>query len=45
LNNEISGLKASENRLTFYGTEEVKLPVEIWDKNDNITGRHWKEYI
>jgi hypothetical protein len=45
LNNEIIGLKTNEDRLIFYGTEDVKLPVEIWDKNDSITGRHWKEYI
>jgi hypothetical protein len=44
LNNE-TRIKTTEDRLIFYGTEEVKLPVEIMDENDNITGKHWKELI
>jgi hypothetical protein len=45
LNNEIADLKTNEDRLNFYGTEDVKLPVEIWDKNDIIISRNWKEYV
>jgi len=33
------------DRLRFYGTENVRIPVEIRDKNDMVTGRQWKEYI
>jgi len=39
LNNEISGLKVDEDRLKFLGTETIKLPFEIRDENDKITGR------
>jgi hypothetical protein len=45
LNNEILGIRANEARLTYYGTENINMPVEIRDENDNITGRHWKEFI
>jgi hypothetical protein len=44
-NNEIAGIKAGESRLIFHGTESVKLPFEIRDENDRITGKHWKEVI
>jgi len=45
LNNEISGLKIPEGRLDFFGTENIKLPFEIRDENDKVTGRHWREFI
>jgi hypothetical protein len=45
LNNEISGLKINEERLKFHGTEDLKLPFEIRDENDRVTGRHWREFI
>jgi hypothetical protein len=45
LNNKISGLKANEARLKFHGTENIKLPFEIRDENDRVTGRHWREFI
>jgi len=45
LNNKISGLRINEDRLKFYGTEDVKLPVEIRDINDEITGKNWRDFI
>jgi len=45
LNNKISELRINKARLKYYGTEDVKLPVEIRDENDEITGKHWKEFI
>jgi len=45
LNNEISGLKVNEGRLDYFGTETIKLPFEIRDENDKVTGRHWREFI
>jgi len=45
LNNKISGLRIDENRLKYYGTEDVKLSVEIRDKDDKVTGKHWKEFV
>jgi len=45
LNNEVSGLKVDEQRLEYYGTEQVRLPVEIRNKEDKVIGRNWKEYI
>ena len=44
-NNEIAGLKTDKSRFTFYGNESVKIPVEIRDENDRITGKHWRELI
>jgi hypothetical protein len=45
LNNKIFGLRINEDRLKYYGTENVKLSVEIRDINDEITDKHWKEFI
>ncbi|MCL2176239.1 MAG: histidinol-phosphatase, partial [Treponema sp.] len=45
LNNKVTRIKIDEGRLDFHGNETVRLPVEIRDKNDKITGRHWKEVI
>jgi len=45
LNNEISSLKMDTARLNYYGTEDVRLPVEIRDENDRIIKKHWKEYV
>ena len=45
LNNDVAGIKINSGRLDCHGHETVKLPVEIRDENDRITGRHWKEYI
>jgi hypothetical protein len=45
LNNEIAGVKTDEGRLDFHGTETVKFPVEIRDKDDRIIRRNWKEFI
>ena len=45
LNNEVAGLKAEKSRLDFNGTEKLRIPVEVRDENDNITGKNWKEYI
>jgi hypothetical protein len=44
-NNEIAGLKTDESRLVFHGTENVMLPVDVRDENDNVTGKSWKEVI
>jgi len=45
LNDKISGLRVNQERIKFYGTEDVKLTVEIRDINDEITGKSWKEFI
>ena len=45
LNNKISGLKMEDGRLDFHGDENVKFPVEIRDEDDEITNRHWTEFI
>ena len=45
LNNNAAGLKINSGRLDFHGHETVKIPVEIRDEQDRITGKHWKEYI
>jgi hypothetical protein len=45
LNNEILDLRINKERINYYGTETIKLPVEIRDENDRITKRHWKEFI
>jgi hypothetical protein len=44
-NNETAGIKTDESRCIFHGTEKVRLPVDIRDENDRITGKHWKEFI
>ena len=44
-NNEIAGLKTDEARLYYHGRETVKLPVDVRDNEDRVTGRHWKEFI
>ena len=45
LNNEVAGLKTETDRLNLYGTEDIRLPVEIRDKNDRVIRKNWKEYI
>ena len=45
LEDNIAGIKSYESRLDFYGTENVKLPVEIRDEKDMVTGKTWKEMI
>jgi len=45
LNDGISGLRVNEDRIRFNGTENVRMPVEIIDINDEITDKHWKDYI
>jgi len=45
LNNGISGLRVSEDRIRYNGTETIMMPVEIRDINDEITDKHWKDYI
>ena len=45
LNNNIAGFKTEKGRLDFHGHERVTIPAEIRDEQDNITGRHWKEFI
>jgi len=45
LNNEIAGLKTDDDRLNYYGSEHISIPVEIRDKNDMVIRKNWKEYI
>jgi len=45
LNNKITGLRIDEDRIKYHGTENVSLTVEIRDINDEVTGKHWKEFI
>jgi len=45
LSNNAAGVKTEEGRLEFHGHENVILPVEIRDENDNVTGRHWRELV
>ena len=44
-NNEIAGIKSSHSRLDFRGNETVRIPVDVRDKDDRITGKSWKEFI
>lgn len=44
-NNKISGIKAEKGRLDYHGYESIKIPVEIRDKNDRITGEDWREFV
>jgi hypothetical protein len=44
-NNEIAGLKTDQTRFDYYEEKELRLPVEIRDENDKVTGRNWKEFI
>ncbi|MDR0443568.1 MAG: PHP domain-containing protein [Treponema sp.] len=43
-NNEVAGIKTDPSRCVFRGHETVRLPVDIRDENDRVTGKHWKEY-
>ena len=57
LNNDIAGIKVNNEmfdchkeseipeRLKFHGTEGVRIPVEIRDEEDRVTGKHWKDFI
>jgi hypothetical protein len=45
LNNQIAGLKTDTSRFDFYGTERVKIPVDIRDENDKIIGHSWNKLI
>ena len=45
LDNKIAGIKTNESRLDFYGTENVKIPVEVRDENDRVTGKNWKDLV
>jgi len=45
LNNEIAGLKADHSRLVTYSENDVYIPVEIRDENDNINKNNWKNYL
>ena len=45
LNDGITGLRVNEDRIKYNGTENVRMPVEIIDINDEITDKHWKDYI
>jgi DNA polymerase III alpha subunit len=44
-NNEIAGIKTDQARFDSYEEKEVITPVEVRDENDNISDRHWKEFI
>jgi len=43
LNNEIAGLKTDMSRFDFHGTERIKLPVDVRDKNDRVIGHSWEK--
>ena len=43
--NGIAGVKADRSRFDFHGNESVRIPVDIRDEHDRITGKHWKEYV
>ena len=45
LNNKIAGIKVDGSRLESTGKEKVRIPVEIRNEDDKITGRNWKEYV
>jgi len=45
LNKENIRLKSEDTKLEFSGTDFINIPVEIRDKDDKITGKHWKEFI
>jgi len=45
LNNNVAGVKTEEHRLDFTGNENVKIPFEVRDENDRVTGKHWRDFI
>ena len=41
----ISGIRIPQDRCDYKGNERVVLPVDIRDRNDESTGKNWKEAI
>ncbi|MDR2477828.1 MAG: PHP domain-containing protein [Treponema sp.] len=44
-NNEITGIRTSDERCAWSGNETINLPVEIRDRRDRVTGKDWKEEL
>jgi hypothetical protein len=44
-NKRIGGIKTSEGRCDYYGSEKVTIPVDVRDKDDRSTGKSWKNLI
>jgi len=44
-NNEIAGIKADKWRFSDSDKASVRIPVEVRDKNDKISGKNWREFI
>jgi len=45
LNNEITSLLTEKNRFDLKGTENVIVPVDVRDKEDNIISNNWKDLV
>ena len=43
LDNKIVGIKTTEGRCDWHGTERVTIPVELRDSKDRRTGQSWKD--
>ena len=44
-NNGISGIVTDDGRCDYYGTETVKIPVDVRDCNDRTISNNWKDFI
>jgi len=45
LNKEVADLKICNRKLDSYNLNDIRIPVEIRDENDNITCKHFKELL
>jgi len=43
--NNISGISVADDRCEWYGNEEIRIPVDIRDRNDISTGKSWREFL
>ena len=44
-NKGISGISAGIGRCDYYGDEVIRLPLEIRDRHDKITGKSWHDFV
>ena len=44
-NDQIKEIKTYQDRTASYYNKIIKIPVEIRDDHDLVTGKHWKEFV
>jgi len=44
-NKNIDNLRFSKGRCDWHGDERVRLPVDVRDSNDQVTGKSWKDFV